>query len=188
MASKDRNSPLERDRHYAPLPVKLLEELQRVPPTTDGHLEYRPCRVRLKNGTVRDRVFIVAKLPYKQVWGIWPEDDSGKRHQPISEVATIEDSPSRLPPAIANEIYRAGETCMGGVLFALQFKDGSVEHFGSGNAVDFIEYPSGYTSADVAKVLFHDRGNQRRRWAPEYAWCIFDGIEGAAHASMSDSA
>ena len=168
-----------RDRHYGPLSAKLWAELQQVSSSTDGPLEYRPCRVQLKDGTWLDRVFVVPKKPYKLMWGVWPEDDSGKRHVPISKVVAIKDSPSRLPVSIANEIYRGGESCMGGVLFALQFSDGSVEHFGCGNAVDFINYPPGKSAKDIIKVMLHHHAGERPHWGPEYAWCIFDGIEGA---------
>src|ERR1700693_4321520 len=119
MALNNADNPLMRDRSYGELPAELWTELQEVPPTTDGDLEYRPCCVQLKDGRWLDRVFVVPKVPYKSVWGIWPEEDSGKRHVPISEVVAIKHSPSRLPAAIANEIYRGGESCMGGVLFAI---------------------------------------------------------------------
>jgi len=74
---------------------------------------------------------------------------------------------------------------MGGVLFALQFSDGSMEHLGCGSAVDFINYPPGKSGTDIVKVMLHHR-TEHPHWGPEYVWCIFDGIEGGPAKPISE--
>lgn len=93
-------------------------------PSGDDELKYYPCRVTLKDGTILDTVYIEPEIPYFRIWGIWPEDDRGKRSVKIEDVLNVEDSPTRLPVRFANEIYEHGESGMGYSIFTVEFSDG----------------------------------------------------------------
>src|SRR5689334_17254340 len=110
---------------YPQLPPDLQQQLLLVPPSQDGSLLYRPCFVTLKDGREIDGVYIVPETAYKKMWGIWPEEDKGKRWLNILDIAAIRESPSRLPPQFANEVYSVGESGMGYCIFTVQFRDGS---------------------------------------------------------------
>ncbi|MGH6932052.1 MAG: hypothetical protein ACREEE_06405 [Dongiaceae bacterium] len=106
-------------------------------------------------------------------WGVWPEEDRGKRSVPIENVAAISDSPFRLPPEIANHLYRAGETGMGYYMFKLLFSDQTEQVCASGSAVDFVHLPVSKTAADIVNVIV---GNGRKAGyvkGPAYSWCLF---------------
>ena len=169
-------SPGKRD--YGPLPWDLAARLLHVPCSTDRQLQYRPCAVTLRDGTVEPNVYVVDAQAYIDSWGIWPEDDKGKRAILSTDVSALDPSPNRLPHEIANKIYRGGESGMGYTVFKLQFKDGSTQAYLSGNAVDFIAYPPGKTAADVAAVEPHRGRGEQPRQAPSYAWLLHGAGEG----------
>jgi hypothetical protein len=165
------------DRDYDAISKELLSQLEAVPPATDGMMEYRPCKVTLADGRVCDTVYVVPKDSYIRVWGVWPEEDSGKRSVLISEVRRIEESPKRLPPKWANYIYQGGESAMGGTFFAVRFADGSAQIYDGGNAIDFVELPKDRRYEDIVGIDRHTRtGNPRSRVLP-YTWCLYDGIK-----------
>ena len=64
-------------------------QLVRIAPSVHHGLEYRPCRVTLKNGAVIERVYVVPAREYHEVLGVWPEEDEGKKAIDIAEVADI---------------------------------------------------------------------------------------------------
>lgn len=152
----------------------LLEQLRRVAPSTDGMMEYRPCLVRLKDSRELDRVYVVEEDAYLSVWGVYPEDDHGKSSVNLNDVASIEDSPTRLPAAIANRIYEAGESGMGYCTFHLVLRDGRALSCVTGNAVDFVNLPPGVTS-DVIVDVRHERVDTRYQYCPaaDYHWCLY---------------
>jgi hypothetical protein len=158
---------------YPPLSSELAKQLAAVD-VTDGL--YRPCAVRLKDGSKVDRVYIADAQPWFQQWGVWPEEDGGKSSLDIRSVAQIMDSPSRLPAKFANELYEAGESGMGYTIFTVRFRDGSFIVVGTGNAIDFIDYPKGQSPDTVVGVVPHlGRDDPNIRTGPEYRWCLFDG-------------
>ena len=145
---------------YPKLPPRLAEQLLRVPPSGDRAITYYPCCVRLNDGTKLDRVYLVAEIPFIKIWGWYPDRDRGKAEVLVSNIASVEDSPTRLPAIFANELYRAGESGMGYSLFTVIFKadDSSAQSsqaYVTGDAVDFIDYPEGKGPKDVLRVLPH---------------------------------
>jgi hypothetical protein len=159
---------------YPPLSRELRQQLMAV--EESGRL-YRPCMVALKDGSSMDRVYVVDAKPWFRQWGVWPEDDSGKISLDVRSVARIGDSPSRLPAKFANQIYNAGESGMGYTIFTVQFRDGTSMAVGTGDAVDFIDYPEGQSPQTVVGVLPHvGRGDPKLRSGPDYRWCLFDGF------------
>src|SRR5262249_60903830 len=95
---------------YPPLPPHLRQSWQAIVPSRDGKLEYRPCSATLRDGSAVPCVYVMEAQSYIDVWGVWPEDDKGKQHISIGEVANLSESPFRLPPRFANELYRAGDS------------------------------------------------------------------------------
>jgi hypothetical protein len=166
---------------YGKLPGALDDQLRRIPPSRDGELQYYPCQVILRDGRSSDRVYVVEYGPYIRKWGVTPGQDPGKAEVRVEELTGITESPSRLPASMANRLYQAGESGMGYCVFTVVFRDGSRRVFVSGNAVDFIEYPEGFTPQDVLDVIPHaGRQDPTQFDAPGNAWCLYDGVEGAS--------
>lgn len=160
---------------YPALSAELANQLRDVPLT--GCL-YRPCQITLDDETVRDRVYVVDARPWFKWWGVWPEDDEGKSSLPLQRVSLIVDSPSRLPPRYAEKLYAAGESGMGYTIFTVNFNDGSDLALQTGNAIDFIEYPSGQSGETVVDVLPHvGRYVPGLTKGPDYTWCLYDGYD-----------
>lgn len=162
-------------QRYPALNAELAKQLANAPITDNL---YRPCQVTLDDGTRHDRVYVVEAEPWFRQWGVWPEDDDGKRFLPVRRVSKIVDSPSRLPARAADKLYAAGESGMGYAIFTVCFKDGTSQIVGTGNAIDFIEYPHGQSPETVVDVLPHTgRGDPTLTSGPDYIWCLYDGYE-----------
>ena len=159
-------------RRYPSLNANLRRQLANIA-SADGVAF--PSSVKLKDGTLRERVYLASAAEWFVQWGVWPEDDPGKRSIDIRDVVSISDSQVRLPARFAAELYAAGESGMGYCIFTVMFDDGSRQAYATGNAVDFVDYPQGQSPATVAKVLPHvGRGDPSLRNGPEYHWCLFD--------------
>jgi hypothetical protein len=160
---------------YPSLPDHVREALGGIVPSGDDELWYFPCRVTLRDGRILDTVYIEPEMPYLRWWGVYPEDDRGKRFVKIEDVVKVEDSPTRLPARFANQIYDHGESGMGYTIFTVVFSDGERQAYGTGNAVDFIRYPNGKGPNDVAGVLPHEGRNAQPITAPDWYWCLYSG-------------
>lgn len=164
---------------YPALSAELAQQLSNVPITDNL---YRPCKVILDDGSARDRVYVVEAEPWFRFWGVWPEDDSGKSLLPVQRVKKIINSPSRLPASAANKLYAAGESGMGYTIFTVSFRDGTSLVIGTGNAIDFVDYPSGQSEDTVLDVFPHiGRGDPTLKSGPEYAWCLYSSYEANQH-------
>lgn len=164
---------------------KLLNELMLIEPSRDGELEYRPGMAFMRNGKRYDRVYFVETKPYKKIWGVWPEEDSGKKCISFSEVIGVQESPYRLPAKLANKMYGAGESGMGYCIFTLILKDGRKLFYSMGNAIDFPDLPPGVSPEMVIDLLPHEgrselkdyyrknRKNLPHSGSAEYYWCLY---------------
>ena len=141
---------------YSTLLIHVAEALKSIEPSRDGELTYYPCRAVLKSGEAFDTVYIVPERLYLKHWGVYPENDPGKRSLRMEDIARVEESPTRLPAEFANEIYRKGESGMGYTIFTVVFADGVRQACATGNAVDFIQYPIGKGPKDVVAVIPHE--------------------------------
>jgi hypothetical protein len=158
---------------YPQLPDNIRVQLRRIEPSHDGELVYYPIRAILNSGKVLDTVYIVPEKPYLKYWGVYPEDDRGKRWVRIEDVAGVEDSPTRLPARFADELYRHGESGMGYTIFTVVFANRQKQACVTGNAVDFIRYPPGKSPKDVVAVIPHEgRRDDSLVKAPEWYWCL----------------
>jgi hypothetical protein len=162
-------------RDRPPLWAALMAQLQAVEPSIGWNIEYRPCEVTLLDGSVKSHVYVQSSIPYYEVWGIDPEDDSGKSSVLVEEIAEIHSSPYRLPPALATRLYSAGESGMGYCVFKLVMKNGQTLDCLTGNAVDFLEWPEHFGPEDVADVV--PGAGSRRNPAigtASYSWALYD--------------
>jgi hypothetical protein len=156
---------------------KQKEQLLQVTPSKDTSMEYRPCQVTLKNGDTLDNVYVQEEQSYLATWGVMPDKDRGKRYLLIEDIVEIKESPYRLPPDLANKIYRAGESGMGYCLYKLVLDNGETIDVCTGNAVDFVPLPTGLTTKNIKDVLPHQASRKDFVNAPEYYWCLFkDGV------------
>jgi len=161
---------------YSAVSGELRVQLEAIPTSGDGLVAFRPCDVILKDGRRVDRVYVMPEEPYIMIWGVWPEDDKGKKAIRIDDVATVEDSCHRLPVRLANKLYTAGESGMGYAIFTVVFDDGSRLAVQTGNAIDFIDYPAGKGPRNVVDVLPHvGRDAPDLHRGPEYHWCLYSG-------------
>jgi hypothetical protein len=155
------------------LPARLKAQLHAIEPTPDGMMEYFPCMVLLANGEQHDCIYIAEASAYIRFWGVWPDDDPGKRAIRIEDVAQIQPSPSRLPAKFAREMYAVGESGMGYCVFTLHFTDGTRQQYTTGNLIDFPQMPAGKSVHDVGALRPNqDRGGEGLSTRP-YHWCLF---------------
>ena len=148
-------------------------QLAKVPASRDGSLNYKPCQVKLKNGQTFDNVYIQEEKSYFEMWGVMPDQDSGKKYILIEDVQEVKESPNRLPPKLANKLYDAGESGMGYCLYKMILDNGNTIDVCAGNAVDFVKLPAGYTVKNVEEVLPHEGSRNKFIPAAEYYWCIY---------------
>jgi len=167
----ERYTPAHRD--YPRLPVSLEAQLHAIEPTHDGTMEYFPCMVQLANGEQHDCVYAVDAKSYIHIWGVWPDEDRGKRALGIQEVAQIHPSPSRLPVQFARQMYAVGESGMGYCIFTLQFADGTRQAYCTGNLIDFPELPEGKSVGDVVALRPNEGAREPSLGTRRYYWCLF---------------
>jgi hypothetical protein len=165
---------------YPKLPAHLRGQLDAITPSIEpiAQLAYYPCMVTKTDGTLQDRVYFVSEIPWITLWGLYPNRDPGKQEVLISDVASVAESPSRLPAEFATQLYRAGESGMGYMIFTVVFKRiipflHQRRVYATGNAVDFIDYPWGKGPKDVVEVLPHAGRRSRFKHGPNYYWCLY---------------
>jgi hypothetical protein len=156
---------------YPVLPTHLVRQLGVVPPSRDGDLEYRPCAVTVDDGSEIECVYVVDYEAYLRHWGVRPEDDPGKLWVPLERVRALRESSYRLPAALADELYQAGESGMGYTVFTVEFADGTRQAYVGGNAIDFINPPGGLNAADARRVCPHEGRQETPRRVLPYHWC-----------------
>jgi len=160
-------------RKYPLLNDELRQQLKKIKPSSDGMMDYFPCMIILSTGKQVDCVYLAEADSYIKVWGVWPDDDQGKKFIKVEDVTSIRPSPSRLPSHLAQKMYKAGESGMGYCIFTLCFRDGFTQAYCCGNAVDFVSLPAGKTMADVVDLLPHEGRSQQHMPKLDYWWCLF---------------
>ena len=164
---------------YPTLPEKLKDQLDRIAPSDACGVTYYPCAVTLDDGSELEGVYIVEYEPYFLLWGITPEKDPGKQSIPIDRVVAIRESSDRLPPKLAEKLYKTGESGMGYYVFTVRFSGGSRQAYVMGNAVDFITPPKGLTAAAARKVYPHVGRDASPQEGPDYYWCLYQDTDKA---------
>lgn len=89
-----------------------------------------------------------------------------------NKIIDIGPCPYQLPPKWCNKIYEAGESFMGGGhYFSIIFKDGREEVYLTGDCVDFIKMPDGYSYEDIVDV--NPFADKPKLYAPEFRYLPF---------------
>lgn len=122
---------------------ELTDKFRQIDPSVVHGVVQRPCALTLRDGTCADRVLCVEE----------PHGLYNKSWIPLDNIVEVADSPFRLPAALANVLYEAGESGMGYVIYTIVLRDGSSIAVGSGYIVDFPDLPDGVTSEDIVDVL-----------------------------------
>ena len=91
-------------------------------PSSQCMMEYFPCMVLFANGEQHDCVYVADAKSYIRAWGVWPDDDPGKREIAIQDMAQIQPSPNRLPARFAREMYAVGESGLGYCISRFAFR------------------------------------------------------------------
>lgn len=157
------------------LTADLAAQLERVETSHDRSFRYAPCSVTLRSGEVLPRVYVAEEAAYLGFWG----DDPSRPMVDLAEVEIITESPERLPAELADEVYAVGESGMGYVVFTVRLRDGREVPFSTGNAVDFLDWPTNVSALDAVAVMpntgrefFIERDGGGRRGA-DYLWCLY---------------
>ena len=157
----------------------LSEDLQRqlamIEPTiTESGVRLYPCAAKLKDGTLRDCVYLVDAASFLCLTTFrHPADMTDVRWLSPSDLAWINDSPWRLPARFAKQIHEAGESGMGHRVFTVVFSWWCRRVYVQ-SVVDFIEYPPGKNGSKIKAVLPHI--GERKAGAnsqPSVYWCVF---------------
>ncbi len=169
--------PGERDQHvpkpspYGPVNVasqKITEAIHAIEPSHAGPDEtYWPCSLVLSDGQVVPRA--VCRVNRR-----WSDNGDWINPENVSEVRP---SPYRLPAALADKLYKAGESGMGYVIYIMKLRSRRSLVCSSGGIVDFPGLPEGVVGSDIIDVYPH-KGRERSRRegcledAP-FEWCDY---------------
>jgi hypothetical protein len=165
---------------FPKLSFHLKTQLETIEP---GGIQsrYYPCLARLHDGTEVDRVYVVSE---EYVGGGYTGPDQYQPQIRVADVASLTESPSRLPAKFASELHKAGESGMGYIVFTVVFSKWlglfpcRRDFVTSSATVDFIEYPPGRGVGDIVSVSPHvGRRDAGYHPGPKYSWCIFSGEE-----------
>jgi hypothetical protein len=160
-------------RQYPSLSPDLERQLSQIEPSRDGSIQYFPCAVTLSSGETIDCVYLAGADSYIRTWGVWPDEDSGKRAIQIEDARAIHPSGKRLPYRFAQQMYAAGESGMGYCAFTLRFSDGLQQAYCTGNLVDFVPLPTGKSTSDIAELHPHQGRGEHALKGFDYFWCLF---------------
>jgi hypothetical protein len=144
----------------------FISRIESIEPSDTGPQKHRPCRLVLNDGRIVQRAICVEDHRGFTTAG-WIHPDT---------VAKIELSPERMPATLASKLYAAGESGMGYVIFKMKMKDGTSHVFGTGNVVDFPDFPEGYSTDDVEDVFPHqgrEESKQGYRRGRSFEWCFY---------------
>ena len=105
-----------------------------------------------------ERVYVQEGAAWIRLWGTWPWEYGGwgDQYLPFNQVREIRESRWRLPIELAERMYGAGESRMGGFDFVLVLRDGRELVYSTGNLFDFLTFPEGVGPSDVADLRPHE--------------------------------
>lgn len=163
-------------RDYGHPDHSLMVEIDSLPVTERAGLKASIGSAVLDNGEVAECVYFADAACYIGVWGVWPEEDPGKRGLDWRRVRSVRRSAHALPPELEVD---DSEVAMGGVAFEVAFADGTRFSCATGNATDFLALPRGYLASDVIStraITFEDidegRIGQPQFCGAKYYWCL----------------
>ena len=157
---------------------ELLKQLKNIIPSNNRTIAYYPSQIKLRNGDIIDRVYIIDFKDYMKLKNnILPEDDNAID---IKNVINIQESPLRLPVQLANKMYKAGESGMGYCIFTLVLKGGKTLPYMMGNMIDFPNLPKEILPLFITDIIphigrecFSEKTDDPYKKSAKYYWCIF---------------
>ncbi len=160
----------------AGLPVldeRLLGQLRSIT-RTSRKARTTPCRLVLKDGSVRDRVFLAEASRFLTAWGAFPEGPDSRLIN-AGDIERIEPSPHRLPAWIGRKVSRRGKVVNGQRYFRLKLRDGRKLSCSTPTLADFVELPEGVAVEDVVSVKKERRPKELENRLPQAAheWCLY---------------
>ena len=116
--------------------------LRRIIPSVDGEFKNYPCRGTLRDGAVIERLGIIESA-YDVDFPV-----------SVRDLASVEESPFRIPAHLANKAYSAGETGMSYYAFALILDTGErLEYVIGRPLIDFPELPGNVTKDNIVDLI-----------------------------------
>ena len=156
--------------------ISLVQQLDAIEPSeVEPGFRLHPCAAELNDGTSLECVYFMTAATSRRLLGregpaSFPDRYWISQH----DVASIAESPVRLPARFANEIYGAGETHYGCYIFTLIFSRWVRRGYLVGGFIDFLDFPRGHGPSDVKEVLLR-LGPTHPSQLPEYKWCVYLG-------------
>jgi hypothetical protein len=174
------------------LSPRLREEMALIEPSiADRGDALYPCSLLLRNGTILESVYLTDSATFLRRTGLkHPADDSDRQWISPNDVASIRESPKRLPAKYASEIYQAGESGMDYWVFTVVFSRWSRREYVT-SSPDFVDYPRGKGPSNVLAVIPHvGRRLLKLRSQPNVYWCVFspEVLSGSETSSVSHRA
>ena len=160
----------------AGLPVldeRLLGQLRSIT-RTSRRARSTPCRLVLKDGSVRERVFLVEASRFLTAWGAFP-DVGDPRFLDAADIERIEPSPFSLPAWIGRKVHRGAKVVNGQRYFRLKLRDGRKLSCSTPTLADFVDLPEGVSVDDVVSVKKERRPKDIENRLPQAAheWCVY---------------
>jgi len=171
---------------------ELVERLKNVERSGDalsplGGAFYYPCSTELNDGRTLECVYFGDKKDYVKHWG---NTTSGRFFVDLSEVKAISECKYCISSKLAKKIYDSGESGMGYYKFRIVMKDGKIFPYLTGDAVEYLELPEGYTIEDIVDVKpfyqspregkcmdYTDYWKKGYYGSKRYYWCLIEDLD-----------
>ena len=127
--------------------------LQDIEPTRAPGLVLFPCEATLRSGTDVSRLIVMDISFYREYGLPAPAETIAFR-----EVESVRVSPRRIPASIAQSIYNAEETSMGGFSIKLVFTGKRSLDYAAGGIIDFPALPVGYSMSELLSATTYPPG------------------------------
>lgn len=165
---------------WATLPVledRLLGQLRSIT-RTSRRAQSTPCSLIMKDGSVRDRVFLAEASRYLSAWGAFL-DEGDPRVLDAGDIERIEPSPYRLPAWMGRKVHRRAKVVNGHRFFKLKLRDGRTIGCSTATLADFVALPGGVSVEDVVSVKAERRPKDLENRLPQAAhdWCLYRSPE-----------
>jgi len=165
----------ERFAELGTLSEEMAAQVEAIGASRATGIERSPCIATMLDGERVERVIVVEVVEAAAPWML-PASDAGPygRAIDIRKVATLEDSPERLPADLASRVYMAGETAKDQFEFVIVLTDGSEVGCRTGAVVDYPGLPKDVTTADVADVRVLTRADSSGERRPtDFRYCYY---------------
>jgi hypothetical protein len=148
----------------------VLAELVTIEPSRHPGFAIRACAATLDDGTRHPHVAFVGDLdtvPF-MTW-------FAKNRLSAGDVAHVEASPERLPPAIATQVYGRQPTADETYVFVVETARGLKIRFETGLFPDFPGIPAGMNTEELLSLLPEGAPSDTiGATPPDFKWCLYE--------------